>query len=206
MFGKVGRPPEDRVQRRREIWLAVSPLIERHGARALTMRDAAAAACLSLGGLYHYFPNKRALVLFGTDQEVHQRICAEFDDRYGHLRDDDPPAHLEAFIRFFAGKLSFIRPAVQAALELGADGFRDQLSRNLEMGLEGFVGTLRAVVPDADEAQLRALATAIRRLFFASLVDPAVTVGEFEVELRALIRGMVPTPLVEEPAELSPLR
>ncbi|HVS50553.1 MAG TPA: helix-turn-helix domain-containing protein, partial [Candidatus Dormibacteraeota bacterium] len=64
MFRKPGRPPEDRLQRRREIWAAVGPLIERRGARNLSMRQAAAAVFVSLGGLYFYFPNKRALVLF----------------------------------------------------------------------------------------------------------------------------------------------
>ena len=44
MFGKPGRPPEDRLERRREIWAAVSPLIEKSGARSLTMRQAAAAS------------------------------------------------------------------------------------------------------------------------------------------------------------------
>ncbi|MBK9715090.1 MAG: TetR family transcriptional regulator [Kouleothrix sp.] len=31
-------------------------MIEREGVRRLSMRQAAAAACLSIGGLYHYFP------------------------------------------------------------------------------------------------------------------------------------------------------
>jgi len=60
---KPGRPPEDRLKRQHEIFLAVAPLIERYGARRLTLRQAARAAHLSLGGLYHYFPTKRDLVL-----------------------------------------------------------------------------------------------------------------------------------------------
>ena len=74
MFGKPGRPPEDRLERRREIWAAVSPLIEKAGARNLTMRQAAAVSFLSLGGLYHYFPDKRSLVLFGLDQDIRNRF------------------------------------------------------------------------------------------------------------------------------------
>ncbi|MBK9715083.1 MAG: helix-turn-helix transcriptional regulator [Kouleothrix sp.] len=64
LFGKRGRPPEDRLARQREIYTAVAPLIEREGVRRLSMRQAAAAACLSIGGLYHYFPTKRELVLW----------------------------------------------------------------------------------------------------------------------------------------------
>src|SRR5215218_11328364 len=63
MSGKPGRPPEDRLRRQHEIFLAVVPLIERYGAKRLTMRQAARAAHLSLGGLYHYVPTKRDLVL-----------------------------------------------------------------------------------------------------------------------------------------------
>ena len=64
MSGKPGRPPEDRLKRQHEIFLAVAPLIDRYGAKRLTMRQAARAAHLSLGGLYHYFPTKGD-VLFG---------------------------------------------------------------------------------------------------------------------------------------------
>jgi|Tabmets5t2r1_1033131.scaffolds.fasta_scaffold05206_2 AcrR family transcriptional regulator len=55
---KPGRPPEDRLKRQYEIFLAVAPLIERYGAKRLTMRQAARAAHLSLGGLYHYWKPK----------------------------------------------------------------------------------------------------------------------------------------------------
>ncbi|HEX5403118.1 MAG TPA: TetR/AcrR family transcriptional regulator [Pseudonocardiaceae bacterium] len=194
MFGKVGRPPEDRIARQRHIWAAVSPLIEQRGARAVTMRDAAVASSLSLGGLYHYFPNKRTLVLFGTDQAAHERICLEFQERYGYLRRQDPAAHAEAFVRFFAGQLTFVRPAVQAALELGAEEFRARLAANLTMGLDGFLETLRLVAPDAAVGDLRALAKSIRRLFFAGLVDPAVTGNEFETDLRALVSPVLSAP------------
>lgn len=38
MTGKPGRPPEDRLKRQQEIYLAVAPLIEEYGARRLTLR------------------------------------------------------------------------------------------------------------------------------------------------------------------------
>jgi AcrR family transcriptional regulator len=190
MFGKLGRPLEDRVGRRREVWTAVAPLIERSGARALTMRRAAEAACMSLGGLYHYFPNKRALVLYGMDQEALERGCGEFMARYGHLRDSDPDALVKAFIHFFAGEAAFIRPAVKAALALGADDFLPQLGDVVNLGLDSFTGTLRLALPTAPERELRALASATRRLFFASLVDWTLTPDRFEEELRGLVEDV----------------
>jgi AcrR family transcriptional regulator len=122
MFGKPGRPPEDRLGRQRQIWTTVGPLIEEHGVGSLTMRQAADASFMSLGGLYHYFPNKRALVLFGLDQAALERECADFYAEHGHLKETDPDAAVEAFIQFSVGERAFCRPAVLAALELGATG------------------------------------------------------------------------------------
>jgi hypothetical protein len=58
------------------------------------------------------------------------------------------------------------------------------------MGLGALVKTLEVAAPDATTGDLRALEKSIRRLFFASLVDPTVTPGEFEAEMRALIGGV----------------
>ena len=74
-FGKPGRPPEDRLLRQREIFAAIAPLIVERGVRGLTMRDAAKAAYVSVGALYHYFPTKRDLVLHPLKQEPLERFC-----------------------------------------------------------------------------------------------------------------------------------
>lgn len=190
MFGKPGRPPEDRVQRRREIWAAVSPLIEKFGARNLTMRQAAAVSFLSLGGLYHYFPDKKSLVLFGLDREAQGRVCMEFKAKYGHLKDTDPNASAEAFVRFFAGQVSFVRPAVHAALELGATDFMSRLEENISVGLEGFIETLRLALPDAGDRDLHLVARSARRLVLAGLMDRSATQSEIEEELRAVVSGV----------------
>ncbi len=190
MFGKPGRPPEDRVQRRREIWAAVSPLIEKFGARNLTMREAAAVSFLSLGGLYHYFPDKRSLVLFGLDQEAHERVCVEFTSKYGHLKESDPKAAAEAFVQFFAERVSFIRPAMYAALELGAEDFMSRLQANINLGLDAFVELLELAVPDAKDRDLRLVARSVRRLVLAGLIDRSITRSEIEEELRAVISGV----------------
>ena len=190
MFAKPGRPPEDRLQRRRQIWAAVSPLIEKHGARKLTMRQAATVSYLSLGGLYHYFPDKRSLVLFGLDQEAHAQVCIEFKARYGHLKDGDPHAAAEAFIHFFGGRVSFVRPAVLAALELGADDFMSRLETNINFGLDGFIEVLQLALPDAEDRNLRLVARSVRRLVLAGLVDRSITQSEIEEEIRAVVSGV----------------
>jgi AcrR family transcriptional regulator len=188
VFGKPGRPPEDRLERRRQIWEAVGPLIEKHGARGLTMRQAAAAAFISLGGLYHYFPSKRSLVLFGLDQEALEQACMEFMARYGHLKDSDPVAAMEAFIDYVVGRVFFVRPAVLAALELGAVDFMSHFEATVNRGLDGFIETLALALRDAQDRDLR-LATALR-LRHAALFDRSMTQRKLEEELRAVLAGV----------------
>jgi AcrR family transcriptional regulator len=185
-----GRPPEDRSLRQREIWDAVAPLIESLGARRLSMRQAATAAHLSVGGLYHYFPDKRSLVLYALRPEAFQRLCSDFVARYEHLKRSDPLAFLEAFVHFGVEEVLFIRPAIKAALELGADDFWTRLDEGINAGLEGFIQTVSLVVPDAHTRDLRALCRSIRRICFAAMLDRSVTPDEVEAEIRAVISGV----------------
>lgn len=190
MFRKPGRPPEDRLERRQEIWAAVGPLIEQRGARKLTMRRAAAAAFVSLGRLYYYFPNKRSLVLFGLDEEAHDRACAEFNARYANLKYSDPIAASEALIHFLAGRFTFVRPAMLAAVELGVEELEARLEEKMKSGLDGFIQKLRIALPDADQRDLRAVARAVHRMRLSGALDKSMTVEELEEALRAVIRGV----------------
>src|SRR5262245_58438514 len=107
------------------------------------MQEAAHAACLSIGGLYHYFPTKRDLVLHGLDPAVRDRLCRDYRVALQNLRlwslDEGIEAYLDHSIRMFA----FVRPSVRAALELGAD----ELQRMLDLGpahnVADFAETLR---------------------------------------------------------------
>ena len=108
MSGKRGRPPEDRLLRQREIFMAVAPTIEGGSARSLTMREAARAAHISLGGLYHYFPTKRSLILHSLTPDALARLCADFHRQYGPLRDRDPGTFLDAYIDWQVQECAFI--------------------------------------------------------------------------------------------------
>ena len=189
MFGKVGRPAEDRLLRQREIFEAVAPLILEVGARELTMRQAAYRASMSIGGMYHYFPSKRDLVLHSLKPEAHDRLCIEFYAAYGHLEDSDPDAFLDAFIEFQVHAAEFVRPALHAALDLGADTVWPTLERAMSLGLEDWVRIARRVVPEADERDLVALCRAVRRTMLGAMLDKTITPAELREELRALIVG-----------------
>lgn len=191
MFGKLGRPPEDRLLRQREIFESVAPLILSLGARRLTMRQAAAASCLSLGGLYHYFPSKRQLVLHGIQPNAFARLCEDFYREFGHLEESDPPAMLDAFLDFQIREVDFVRPAIHAALEVGGDTFWQALENGISRGLVGYVRILRRVVPDSSERDLEVLGRAMRRSLFAAMLDPSVTRDELRDELRSLASGSV---------------
>ena len=193
MSGKPGRPPEDRVRRKIEIWRAVAPMIERDGARNLTMRQAAAASFMSLGGLYHYFPNKLDLVLFGLDPKAIHTQCADFENWRDQADQPSAEAAVDEFVRLLADITFFKRPAVQAALELGTEDSRSRLENHVNVKfLEVFIETLGAALPEANDADLRAVAKAARQLSFATAIDRSMSREEFEQELRAIFRA-VPT-------------
>lgn len=189
MSGKPGRPPEDRLLRQREIYRAAAPLIETVGARRLTMRQAAGAAHMSLGGVYHYFPTKRDLVLHALKPEAFARLCADFHDTYGHLEATDPRRYLEAYVEFQVTESFFVRPSLQAAMELGVEVTWEGIENGIELGLDGFVRPIRAALPDADPEELRALGRSLRRSLFAALLDRRITPDELHDELWSLIEG-----------------
>jgi AcrR family transcriptional regulator len=188
-FGKPGRPAEDRQLRQREIFLAVAPLLVERGVRRLTMRDAARAAHLSVAGLYHYFPTKRELVLHSLRPDAFKRMCGDFMRESGDLRAEAPGRFLRAFVDFCVREVSFVRPAIHAALEIGANEFWAAQEAGIATALEIMVSALRGAYPTATDAELAHLARAIRRTLMAALLDRSVGDEELREQLRALMVG-----------------
>lgn len=189
-FGKPGRPKEDRQLRQREIFLAVGPLILTEGARRLSMRDAAHAACLSVGGLYHYFPTKRELLLHGLNDDARERLCREQRLRFGALDGLTFKQRVEVFLDL-AVELSFgfIYPALQAALELGNGTFQEMLDAGLSDHVAELSEGLRELLPNMPPSDLDTLGRAVRRTTLGLLVDRNVQPDELRRQLRVLIAG-----------------
>lgn len=191
MFGKKGRPAEDRVARQREIYQAVAPLIVQEGARRLSMRKAAHAACLSIGGLYHYFPTKRDLVLHGLCQEAILRGCQDYHDQFDYLAEADPQRYINAGIELVMQHVMFCRPAISAAVELGTESFWEVIETLLTGTEQAFEANLRRLFLEVDEQEVQQCGRAIRRTFCAALLDKSISPDELRDELHILVNGYV---------------
>ncbi len=188
-FEKRGRPPEDRLARQQEIYERVSPLILTVGARHLSMRDAAKAACMSIGGLYHYFPTKRELVLHGVSDAARARLCRDYRARIMNLAALGVQGYLDAYLDHSVRMLAFVRPAVHAALDLGASEFRTALDEGMRANLDELKESLRLLLPESDEASLEKLARMIRRVAFGGVFDEDFDAGELRHQLQVLLEG-----------------
>ncbi|MFI6869550.1 TetR/AcrR family transcriptional regulator [Nocardia sp. NPDC050406] len=189
-FGKPGRPREDRIARQQEIFTAVRPLLSPGQVRELTMARAARQAHLSVGGLYHYFPSKRRLVLFGIDPENLQRVCADFRREHAHLVDADPLGLLHAgLVTLSWAALHYVRPSALAAIELDLAAFRSGMDEILNTELIGLMETVSRACPDLTAAQAGELQTTLRRVCTLAFVDPTLTRTQLHDQLRATVDG-----------------
>jgi len=189
-FRKVGRPPEDRLCRQREIYLAVAPLLRRSGVRGLSMRAAARTAYVSVGGLYYYFPTKRDLALHGLQPEAIARYCHDRVSAFAHLAETDPVAYSQAILdHFYALVVGFVLPAYDAAIELGAETARAQVHHTLEGSLGEARNLLWPLVPHLDEAGVVPLGEGLLRLALSVLLYRATPPEHFRRDLDALIIG-----------------
>lgn len=192
-FGKVGRrvgrPVEDQLARRREIYEAVAPLILTVGARRLSMREAARAACISVGGLYHYFPTKRDLVLHGLSWDARDRLCRDYRERIADLAGWSLERYLDLYLDHSLMMFAFIRPSIQAALELGAEELQAGIDAGLAANVGELVASLHQVVPGASQRDLESLARAIRRVILGALVDRHADLAETREQLKLLIEA-----------------
>jgi AcrR family transcriptional regulator len=188
-FGKKGRPLEDVLARQREIYEAVSPLILQIGARQLSMRQAAGTACLSIGGLYHYFPTKRDLVLHGLSPEALTRCCHDFHAQFGFLANADPEQYLERCLDDTVRIVKFLRPSFHAALELGTEAFWNVIESVLTFTIQEFTMVVQLLAPEGNEQEIDRLGRALRRSICAGVMDKTATDDEIRHELRALLEG-----------------
>jgi AcrR family transcriptional regulator len=192
-----GRPPEDRLQRQRDIYAAAGALILAQGPRALSMQQIARAAHVSVGSLYYYFPSKHDLVLCGLRPDVLAHRCAAFHRATDHLRHSDPPAYLSAFVQASVDGILFVRPAVYAAVELGSEVLWPSLETALAANTQEFQEALRGALSTSPSRVpgLARFGRIWRRFFFGAVMDREAPRRELEDGLAALVRGLTPPEL-----------
>ena len=193
-FGKLGRPPNDAIRERLRIYRAAGPLILARGVRGTTIKAVAHAACLSPGGIYHYFASKHRLVLYGLEPEALSTACKDEAAELSGALAGDTRADVTQVIALYVEKsvrmLGFVRPALHAAIELGRPELRRHLSAGLREDADFLVsalGSLAVSPAGAGEA-----AGAIRRATLGLAMDEGVTPDEARRQLSWLFRRLVP--------------
>jgi AcrR family transcriptional regulator len=171
---------------RERIYAAALTLFRERGFDATTMRDVAAAASMSLGAAYHYFPSKDAIVLEYYDRvsnEHARRVAAEttdaaklgdrlsiaFQSKLDILRDDRPL--MGALLRFAGDPrhpLSFFGDATREhrlqsmavfSRALGDERLPDDLARLAPVALWALhMGLLLFFLHDSSPGQRRTFA------------------------------------------------
>lgn len=186
-FGKPGRPPEDRLARQREIFEAVAPRILAVGARKLSMRDAAGAAHLSVGGLYHYFPTKRDLLLHGLSHQARRRMFMETRAILRQSASLGAPELVDLYIERTLTLWRFVHPSVQVALELGYDEFQGRMDAGFAASPAEFAEVLRMVTGEQERERLVALVRAVQRLTLGTVVARDFDAEPVRASLRAIL-------------------
>lgn len=174
-FNKPGRPRENVVERRLDIYERVAPSLAERGVHGLSMEQAARAAHVSVGTLYRYFPNKRSLVLYGLNPEPTDLLCARFTKSSSQTEDRyEMRAALAAFI---VRTIRVMRPSVDAAIRLGPEVVRKRLDQVGRQPLDFFPVLLASGMPVDDGRSAEHVERVVRRTIVSTLME-----NEFDPE------------------------
>jgi TetR/AcrR family transcriptional regulator, repressor for uid operon len=162
--------PDKHAARRRGILAAAAACFADKGFHQTSTADLCAAAGTSPGNLFHYFPNKQAIIAAIVDQEAEETAAY-----VASLTGDEP---LDDLLRFLDLALDLAAdPAyVRLALETAAEASRDSL-------VAARVARNDAVLQEALRGLLRAAAA-------RSLIDPALDPASTAAWIGALIDGL----------------
>src|SRR3989337_779433 len=100
-----------------------------------------------------------------------------------------PRSTLFPYTTLFRSACMFVRPSVQAAVELGSEAFWPTLEGVIELGLAKFADALRLAVPVATDLDVTRLARSVRHVFIAGMFDRSMTAHELREEIRTVIEG-----------------
>jgi AcrR family transcriptional regulator len=186
-FSKPGRPHENVVERRLDIYERVAPLLAERGVRGLSMEQAARVAHVSVGTLYRYFPNKRSLVLYGINPEPADLLCSRFTQSLTQLK--DPQAMRSAVAAFIVNTVQLMRPSVDAAIRLGPEVVRNQLDAVAKEPLGTFPAILAMAMPIDDGRTPEQVERNVRRTIVSTLMESEFDSEELHRTFEGVIAG-----------------
>jgi hypothetical protein len=129
----------------------------------------------------------RDLVLFGLSPEALHVGCAELHQQLARVQRTGPGAQVATFLDSLVRLVSFCRPALLAAIELGAGPTFDTVEAAMKMTLEEFINLARAVRTDLGDAEADALDRALRHSLFGAMLDRSATPKDLHSELRSIV-------------------
>jgi hypothetical protein len=118
--------------------------------------------------------------------------CEQSHQRLAPLLRTDPHAHLATFLDDLAWVVSAVRPALVAAVELGAGPALDTIEAAMKVALQEFVRAIRAVRTDMGDAEAQTLDRALRHTMFGAMLDRSVTPSDLRSELRSIVEVRLP--------------
>jgi AcrR family transcriptional regulator len=186
-FSKPGRPKEDVVARRLDIYQRVAPLLTERGMSGMSMEQAARAAHVSVGTLYRYFPSKRSLVLYGTNPEPVDLLCERFIQSTTQL--DERRAIRIALAAFIVHNIELMRPSVDAAIQLGPEVVRSQLDQVARQTLQIFPALLAMGLRVDDGRTPEQVERVIRRTIVSALMEKEFESGELRRTFEGVLAG-----------------
>src|SRR2546428_6575067 len=127
---RSGRPSDDAVSRRAEIFRRARPLLEEFGYREVTVKQLARACHMSPAALYHWFPTKRDLVLYPLSAPDRNGRCELLRRRLAG--ETEPLRCLRVWIDFVLEERESVILALRLAPEVVAAG---ALSRPGDIGM-----------------------------------------------------------------------
>ena len=165
---------QQHLRQRRHIAEALWRLAARAGLEAVSLRDVAAEAGVSMGRVQHYFANKDEMLLFGL-QLAQQRLEARVERR---LRDRAGPAGSEDVLRAVLDELLGEHPDTRQAL-LVSVAFYGRVASDPKV----------AAVLTAGDSDIRQLAaTVVREAQVAGRASPALS-PEREADILLTLAG-----------------
>lgn len=183
--GRPGRPPEDRFRRREEIFRAIAPAVLEHGAAAMTMRRLARLAHVSVGTIYRYFESKVDLLTFPLQDASCAEQLRRFEARHRAWRVEAPERYVHAFLDEMVATFPLLRASFAAAVELGAEGFRQAMDDAIGGELEERLAVLVAARGEGFDPE--AVARSLKRVYLGGLLDPSLHPSELRRDLVTIL-------------------